>query len=41
MFIVKKTKQMAVPIIQIGEAFIIGYNPEGMKEELKKQNVIE
>lgn len=35
MELVKKTKQMAVPVTQIGDKYIVGYNPEAIDEALK------
>ena len=38
MEMVKKTGQMGVPVTRIGEAYIIGYNPEAIDAELAKEN---
>lgn len=40
MFIVKKTRQMGVPVTQIGEKFIVGYKPEEIEAELKAAGII-
>ena len=40
MFLVKKTKKMAVPVIQIGEEFIVGYAPDNIKAQLQLQRII-
>jgi len=37
MEMVKKTGQMGVPVTQIGEKYIIGYNPEAIDAEIKSQ----
>ena len=34
MEIVKKTRQMGVPVTKIGEKYIVGYDPEAIKEAL-------
>mgnify|MGYP000992202971 FL=1 len=36
MDMVKKTKQMGVPVIQIGERYIVGYDTKAIDEELVK-----
>jgi glutaredoxin len=38
MEMVKKTGQMGVPVTQIGEKYIVGYNPEAIDAELAKQD---
>ena len=40
MFLVKKTKKMAVPVIKIGEEFIVGYAPDNIKAQLQLQHII-
>ena len=35
MELVKKTKQMGVPVTQIGDRFIVGYDPDALTAELK------
>lgn len=35
MEMVKKTHQMGVPVTQIGEKFIVGYDPDALTAELK------
>lgn len=37
MEMVKKTGQMGVPVTQIGEKYIIGYNPEAIDAEIENQ----
>lgn len=34
MDLVKKTKQMGVPVTQIGDQYIVGYQPEKIAEAL-------
>ena len=36
MEMVKKTKQMGVPVVQIGERYIVGYDKKAIDEELAK-----
>lgn len=36
MFIIKKTRQRGVPVTQIGEKFIVGYDIDGITTELKE-----
>ena len=36
MEMVKKTKQMGVPVVQIGERYIVGYDTKSIDEELAK-----
>ena len=36
MEMVKKTKQMWVPVVQIGERYIVGYDTKAIDEELAK-----
>lgn len=40
MFLVKKTRQMGVPVIQIGEKFIVGFNQNEIKAALEEQKII-
>lgn len=40
MFLVKKTQQMGVPVIQIGEKFIVGYKPDEIKAVLEEAKII-
>lgn len=40
MELVKKTRQMGVPVIQIGEKYITGYQPEAIEAELKAAGII-
>jgi len=37
MEMVRKTGQMGVPVTQIGEKYIVGYNPEAIDAELANQ----
>lgn len=37
MEMVKKTGQMGVPVTQIGEKYIVGYNPEAIDAEIENQ----
>ena len=37
MEMVKKTGQMGVPVTQIGEKYIIGYNPEAIDADIENQ----
>ena len=37
MEMVKQTGQMGVPVTQIGEKYIIGYNPEAIDAEIENQ----
>jgi len=37
MEMVKKTGQMGVPVTQIGEKYIVGYNPEAIDAEIANQ----
>ena len=38
MEMVRKSGQMGVPVTQIGEKYIVGYNPEAIEEEIAKQS---
>jgi glutaredoxin 3 len=40
MEMVKKTHQMGVPVTQIGEKFIVGYDPDALTAELKACGII-
>ncbi|MDO5115122.1 MAG: glutaredoxin family protein [Synergistaceae bacterium] len=40
MELVKKTKQMGVPVTTIGDKFIVGYNPGELEAVLKENNLI-
>lgn len=35
MELIKKTKQMGVPVIEVGEKFIVGFNQSAIDEALK------
>ena len=36
MELVKKTKQMGVPVTLIGDRFVVGYNPESWRRPSRK-----
>lgn len=40
MEMVKKTRQMGVPVIQVGEKYIVGYQPEMIKAALKEAGLL-
>lgn len=40
MELVKKTKQMGVPVIQIGEKYIVGFDKVKINETLKEAGLI-
>ena len=40
MELVKKTRQMGVPVIQIGDEYIVGYNQEKINEALKEAGLL-
>ncbi len=40
MELVKKTKQMGVPVTVIGDKFIVGYNPGELEAVLKENNLL-
>ena len=40
MELVKKTHQMGVPVVQVGEKYIVGYQPDAIKEELKANGLL-
>jgi len=40
MELVKKTKQMGVPVTLIGDRFVVGYNPGELEAALKENNLI-
>lgn len=40
MFLVKKTRQMSVPVIQINDQFIIGYNVPEIDRILAEEKII-
>lgn len=39
MELVKKTRQMGVPVIQVGEQYIVGYKPDTILEALKSAGI--
>lgn len=40
MYMVKKTKQMAVPVTEIGDKFIVGFNTAELDAALKENGLI-
>lgn len=40
MELVKKTKQMGVPVIEVGEKYIVGFNQEAIDEALKEAELL-
>jgi len=40
MELVKKTRQMGVPVIQVGEKYIVGFNREAIDAALKEAGLI-
>lgn len=40
MELVKNTKQMGVPVIEIGEKYIVGYNQDAINEALKNAGIL-
>lgn len=40
MEVVKKTRQMGVPVVQIGEKYIVGYNQPEIEKELKANGLL-
>lgn len=40
MELVKKTRQMGVPVIQVGEEYIVGYNPDAISAALKNAGLL-
>lgn len=40
MELVKKTKQMGVPVIEVGEKYIVGFNQEAIDEALKEAGLL-
>lgn len=41
MELVKKTQQMGVPVVQVGGKYIVGYQPDAIKEELKANGLLQ
>jgi glutaredoxin len=41
MDMVRRTGQMGVPVTFIGDKFIVGYDPETIKELLKESSILE
>lgn len=40
MELVKKTRQMGVPVVQVGEEYIVGYNPNAISAALKNAGLL-
>jgi glutaredoxin 3 len=40
MELVKKTKQMGVPVIQVGEKYIVGFDKNGINDALKEAGLL-
>lgn len=40
MDLVKKTRQMGVPVVQVGEEYIVGYNPDAINAALKNAGLL-
>jgi len=40
MEMVRKTHQMGVPVVEIGDRFIVGYNPEAIEEALRAESLL-
>lgn len=40
MEMVRKTHQMGVPVVEIGDRFIVGYNPEAIEEALQVADLL-
>lgn len=40
MELVKKTRQMGVPVVQVGEEYIVGYNPDAISAALKNAGLL-
>lgn len=40
MELVKKTKQMGVPVTQIGDRFIVGYDPSTLESCLREEGLL-
>lgn len=40
MELVKKTRQMGVPVVQVGEEYIVGYNPDAINAALKNAGLL-
>lgn len=40
MELVKKTRQMGVPVVQVGEEYIVGYNPDAINAALKSAGLL-
>lgn len=40
MELVKKTRQMGVPVVQVGEEYIVGYNTDAINAALKNAGLL-
>lgn len=40
MELVKKTRQMGVPVVQVGEEYIVGYNADAINAALKNAGLL-
>jgi len=40
MELVKKTRQMGVPVIRVGERYIVGYQPDEIKAALSEAGIL-
>lgn len=40
MELVRKTCQMGVPVVQVGEEYIVGYNPDAISAALKNAGLL-
>lgn len=40
MELVKQTKQMGVPVVAVGEKYIVGYNPDAISAALKEAGIL-
>ena len=38
--LVKRTRQMGVPVTQIGEQYIVGYDPDSITSALKDEGLL-
>lgn len=39
MFLLKKTRKMSVPVIQINDKFIVGYDEQQIEKVLEEENI--
>jgi glutaredoxin-like YruB-family protein len=40
MEMVKRTQQMGVPVTEVGETFIVGYDPEAIRSALEREGLL-